>query len=98
MKTDMYINISCLGLFHRIIGQSGTDMNFWTLNYPDSDPADYTRQVAEKVECPSDDTEEMIKCMRDIEDPWQIYNNSGITCTVRALTELLITIHGGMLH
>ena len=37
------------GLFHQIIGQSGTDLNFWTLNYPPSDPADYTKQVADQV-------------------------------------------------
>ena len=32
-------------MFQQIIGQSGTDMNLWSLNYPASDPPDYTRQV-----------------------------------------------------
>ena len=57
-------------------------MNFWSLNYPNSDPADYTRQVAEKVDCDTDDTGNMVECMRDIEDPWEIRNNSGVMCTV----------------
>ena len=78
----MYLLFSISDLFHQVIAESGTEGNFWTFNYPNSDPADYTRQVAEKVECPSDNTEAMIECMRDIEDPWEIRNNSDIVCTV----------------
>ena len=69
------------GLFHQTIQQSGTDLTFWALNYPPSDPADYTRQVAEKVDCPTDDTVAMFDCLREV-PPWVLRNNSGVICTV----------------
>jgi len=68
------------GLFHNVIAESGTDMNFWSLNYPQSDPVNYTIQVAERFDCPTDDSLAMVDCLRGLEQ-WELRNKSGVTCS-----------------
>ena len=78
---DTNIVISKIGLFHRVIAQSGTDMNFWSFNYPESSPETYTQKVAQNVNCPTEDSFEMMDCLRGVEQ-WMLKNNSGFSCTV----------------
>ena len=71
------------GLFHAVIEQSGTDTNFWSYNRPVSQPWTYPQQTAERVGCPTEPPVDMHDCLKAIEDPFEIKNNSGVACTVR---------------
>lgn len=66
------------GLFHQAILESGTDMSFWAINWPAQQPSDYTRQVAVKNNCPTDDNRQMVDCLKQV--PWEYLWNSTIKC------------------
>ena len=71
-------------MFNRAIYQSGSDVTLWAVNYPESEPENYTKQVATQLDCPTEDSSSMIDCLRgkdaaDVVDP-------GVDCTVRIPT------------
>ena len=64
-----------LGLVHGVIPMSGDDFSPWTMNQPEQDPEDYTRQVAWAVGCPTGNHDQMKTCMKnanaqDLADAW----------------------------
>lgn len=68
------------GLFHQAIMESGTELNFWAVNPPESHPEDYIRQIAEKANCTDGmDDYEMMDCLREI--PWDILRKINFDCT-----------------
>lgn len=69
------------GLFHRAIMESGTDFSLWSINWPIQEPANYTRQVAEKFGCPTSDSRQMVDCLKTV--PWQQLWNTTFECHVR---------------
>ena len=44
--------------------QSGSDLALWALNEPEQNPEDYTKQKAEELDCPTEDSQEMVDCLR----------------------------------
>lgn len=53
-----------LGLFHRAISQSGNVLNTWLYaRYP----KEQSQSLAKRVKCPSEPSEEMIKCLKQID-------------------------------
>ena len=62
--------------------ESGAELTMWGVNPPDSHPEDYTRQIAERLDCIRPDDYQMMDCLRDLE--WQdLLVNSTVTCNVR---------------
>ena len=76
-----------VGLFHQAIQQSGSDITLWAVNSPESEPEEYTAQMAILLDCPADQgTAAMIQCLRT-KDEWEIVSAAGnITCRVRRPT------------
>lgn len=54
------------GLLSGVIAQSGTALSFWAL---DKNPADSARLMAKRLECPSNENQAMVTCLRKL--PWQ---------------------------
>jgi hypothetical protein len=61
--------------------ESGTDFSLWAVNWPVQDTANYTRQVAEKFDCPTADSQELVNCLRLV--PWEVLWNTSFICTVK---------------
>ena len=69
-KIDVLKYVYVSGLFHQAIYQSGTDLNPWSVNGPDSAPETYIYPVAEYVGCGDEaaiGNEEMLECMRQLD-------------------------------
>lgn len=49
------------GLFHRAIAQSGSAKCPWALQY---DVGEYTKEVAEILNCPTSSSQELVDCLR----------------------------------
>lgn len=73
--------LSHSGLFHAVIEESGCDTSFWAVNWPQQQPWNYTKQTATRVNCTTVTDEEMISCMKQV-DEWDLHGNSGISCAV----------------
>jgi len=69
------------GLFHQAIMESGTEQNFWTLNYPNQEPEKYVYQVAAKLDCALPTDPEIIACLRS-KTATQLRLAQNIDCTV----------------
>jgi len=52
------------GLFHQFIPQSGSELAIWAVNGPPQMPWSYTKQIATKLDCPTEDSQEMMDCLR----------------------------------
>ena len=50
----------CTDIFQQAIAQSGAELNDWALNPPASNPEDYTRQVADDLDCIRSDDYQMM--------------------------------------
>ena len=68
------------GLFHGAIPMSGTELALWAYFSDLHDNLGYLQQVAEAVECPVTDTQEMVDCLRTIDD--EELNNVNFICDV----------------
>ena len=51
------------GLFHRLIGQSGTAISDWAF---DTKPEYHARRIAHKLDCDLPDKENLIKCLKEL--------------------------------
>lgn len=60
------------GLFHRAIAESGTAMCPWAKI---EDPLNYAQQLANLLSCPTNDTTELVDCLRQI-DGEELYRKS----------------------
>ena len=66
--------------------ESGTEDNFWSVNWPEQNPEEYTRSVAEQLNCTvGADGEElenndMIECLREV--PWPDLQRTRFQCAV----------------
>ena len=60
----MYFTNFIQGLFHQAIMHSGCDMNLWSVNEPEQHPENYLKFVADEVNCPNEDNEEMLQCLQ----------------------------------
>ena len=73
-----------LGLFHAVIEESGCDTAFWAVNWPEQEPWNYTKQVAEKMGCPTEPSDVMVECLKTL-DARELEDNSSITCKVNQI-------------
>jgi len=62
--TELNFLIDCTGLFHRAIHQSGTSLDFWTIN---RDVKEQSKSYAKRLGCPTATSQEMISCMKKID-------------------------------
>ena len=61
--------------------QSGSELAFWAVLTPNHEPWNYTKEVATKLNCSTDDTTAMMDCMR--QKPWkEVQQNQGFQCAV----------------
>jgi carboxylesterase type B len=67
------------GLYYQAIQESGTEQNFWALNFPPQEPETYVYQVADQANCPKDDEAAMIACLKGL-TARQLRNVQNITC------------------
>jgi len=68
------------GLFHKAIYHSGNELTLWSLNYPESNPEDFIRQVARNNSCEnSEDSQAVIDCLRQLSAD-DLYENSSFDC------------------
>ena len=82
--TDLVVFI--VGLFHQIIAQSGSDLAIWAVLTPGHKPREYTQQVAAQLDCPTNDSQTMIDCMRGLDA--NTVRSTGFDCRVRILVGL----------
>lgn len=68
------------GLFHRAIAESGSSICPWAMI---DDPLFYAQALAEKMGCPTNDTTELVECLRE-QDPEEVYKK-GLDVTVENL-------------
>jgi len=54
------------GLFQQAIMESGAENNIWSINNPSQSPENYIFQVAENLDCPTQNTAEMLSCLRSV--------------------------------
>lgn len=54
------------GLFHRAIAQSGTNLSPWSMMTHKGVAKDRALKLGEMMNCPTDDTREMINCLRKV--------------------------------
>ena len=59
----MKTTYSLQGLFHRVIGQSGSALAGWAF---DKEPEYHARRIASKANCDLPDQEDLIQCLKDI--------------------------------
>ena len=78
--TEFDIHQIISGLFHQAMLQSGSEYSMWAFNQPSQQPEDYTRQIAEDVNCPTEDSQEMVECLQSILPRMLI--NAEFSCTV----------------
>ncbi len=78
------------GLFHRAILESGNEMASFAINPPESDPEDYTWQVADELGCVDEDASAMFDCLREL--PWRQIQRANFTCTVGVLHPYILVI------
>jgi carboxylesterase type B len=52
-----------IGLFHRAISQSGNVLNAWLYSRY---PKQQAKALAEKVSCPTESSQEMVKCLKNV--------------------------------
>jgi len=69
VNTDKYSALgshtlpSSIGLFHRAISQSGCVLNSWLYaRYPKQQ----AQSLAKKVNCPTQSSQEMVKCLKNV--------------------------------
>lgn len=58
-----FMSICISGLFSGAISQSGTALSPWGLV---ENPADQAKEIAEGLDCPSDDNVRMVKCLKGL--------------------------------
>ena len=61
----LIINIAYIGLFHRAIAESGTSICPSAMI---DDPLQYTKQLAKLLSCPTNDTTELVECLRQVDE------------------------------
>jgi len=71
------------GLYHQAILESGSENNFWTLNYPGQQPENYVYQMAARTNCERPNDSDMIDCLRT-RSATAIRLASNVACTVRS--------------
>ncbi|ODN00459.1 Venom carboxylesterase-6 [Orchesella cincta] len=52
------------GLFSRVLAQSGSAFHFWTINH---EPRQQSLRFGKLLGCPTEDTKEMVKCLKNLE-------------------------------
>lgn len=68
MSTDVleydfnWLTVYVVGLFHRAIAQSGSPLNYIGVV---RDPLHQAKAIAVKVNCPVNNTEELVSCLRE---------------------------------
>jgi carboxylesterase type B len=68
------------GLFHQAILQSGCEQAMWAFNHELQEPENYIKQVAEQLNCPTDEgSDAMVDCLRT-KNAGRIAR-SDVTCT-----------------
>lgn len=68
------------GLFNGAILESGSEVAIWAVNLPVSQPQNYSFAVASQLDCPTDDTTDMINCLRQV-NASELYNTR-FNCSV----------------
>lgn len=80
--------MSHLGLFHKAISQSGCVLNTWLYS---RHPKEQAKSLAQRVNCPTNSTEAMVKCLKVV-DPRDIVRTH-IEMTVRKIISRFISEH-----
>ncbi|XP_077979540.1 acetylcholinesterase-like [Glandiceps talaboti] len=52
------------GLFHRVIGQSGSPLNYWAIKESPYDSLGNAQRLASSIGCPVEPSNEMVACLR----------------------------------
>ena len=52
------------GLFHQAICESGTEMSLWAYTDPLQNPAEFAKDVADQLECPTEPSQALVDCLR----------------------------------
>ena len=69
MRRSHYISSLDLALFQQAIIESGSELVIWGLNPPESDPQNYTYELAKNLNCERLTDELMMDCLRAL--PWR---------------------------
>ena len=56
-------------------------MSPWAINYPNTNPAGYLQQVAVQFDCPTDDSQAMVDCLKTVDA--ETLDAATFECTVR---------------
>ena len=59
-------NETFAGLFHNAIQQSGNEIAYRAIHHEGEKPEEYIRQLAEQMDCPTDESQVMVDCLREI--------------------------------
>ena len=57
-------------------------MSPWAINYPNTNPAGYLQQVAAQFDCPTDDSQAMVDCLRTVDA--ETLDAATFECTVNS--------------
>ena len=82
-----------LGLFHQAILESGCEYTWWALNDPTHEPENYLTEVSEKLDCPTEDSNEMADCLKT--KTVDELRTTTFTCSVSAV-KLSLNYFNGM--
>jgi carboxylesterase type B len=64
LNARILLILICIGLFHRAIAQSGATGCPWALH---RSVGEYTRLLAEDLNCPTSNSRELLACLRNID-------------------------------
>ncbi|XP_041457618.1 cholinesterase 1-like [Lytechinus variegatus] len=79
-----------VGLFHQAIMQSGNALCPWAVDTDIGRQVGFTREIADQVNCTDIDSELLIECLRDVDEP--VLTQAQASLTLKYLTnELLFT-------
>ena len=73
--------VFCLGLFHQAGLMSGVELALWAYFGEAYDSLYHLQQVAEHCECPTDDNQEMVDCLRLVPAE-ELYTKGWFNCSV----------------
>ena len=69
-----------------MLAQSGSDLAVWSVLTPGHQPREYTQQVAAQLDCPTNDSQAMMDCMRSYDA--NTVRGAGFDCRVRITYEI----------
>ena len=73
--------VFCVGLFHQAGLMSGVELALWAYFGEAYDSLYHLQQVAEHCECPTDDNQEMVNCLRLVPAE-ELYTKGWFNCSV----------------